>query len=358
MNYAARLNRLRQLLTDLPCEALLIEHPTHLFYLTGLELSVGKLLVSQQEACLVVDGRYFERSNQQSLYPVQLLKEDTVKEWLLNYQIHSLGFDKQHTSYQNFLNLSHLATELNVKAHALEILPLDSVVQQLRLIKDANEIAYLRASGHLAHQGYEYVLSLLREGITESELAFELEFFWKKRGASRTAFDSIIAFGASSSMPHYQTGKVELKKNTAVLIDIGVVLSHYYSDMTRVHFFGNPPAEIQTIYPIVEEAKNRTLALCRPGTLIGELDRVAREWIASQGYGEYFTHSLGHGVGLDIHETPIIRMNNPYSQMPVQAGMVFTIEPGIYLPTIGGVRLEDTILITETGYENLTRAET
>ncbi len=356
MNYAARLKRLRQLLVQMPCEALLIEHPIHLLYLTGLDLSVGRLLVSQHEACLIVDGRYLEYSQQQNVYPVYNLKDDILKEWLLNYHIHSLGFDKQYTTYQAFLTLNTLATEFNAKGHALELLPIESIVQQLRLIKDEDEMAYLRAAAHLGYQGYEHVVSLLEEGVTEAELALELEFFWKRKGASRLAFSSIIAFGEHGSMPHHRAGHTRLKKDTSVLIDIGLVLSHYHSDMTRVVFFGTPDPAIQEIYPIVEEAKNRALALCRPGILLSELDRVAREWITLNGYGDYFTHSLGHGIGLDIHEPPIIREKSTYAATPIQAGMTFTIEPGIYLPGIGGVRLEDTVLITETGYENLTIA--
>ena len=155
-------------------------------------------------------------------------------------------------------------------------------------------------------------------------------------------------------MPHYRAGPAKLKPNTPVLIDIGVVLAHYHSDMTRVAFFGAPPALIQTIYAIVEEAKARALAICRPGVLVGELDRSARDYISSKGYGDFFTHSLGHGIGLDIHEPPIIRDSGLYRTLPLQAGMAITIEPGIYLPGVGGVRLEDTIIITEQGYENLT----
>jgi Xaa-Pro aminopeptidase len=355
MNFAKRLERLRNLLTTMPCDALLIEDPTQLFYLTGLELSTGKLLITHDQACLIVDGRYYERSSQQSLYLVQLLKANSLKELITMYHIHALGFDKHHTTYEAFLNLRDLAAELKSKSYDLEIIAVESVVQQLRLIKDEEEIVCLRNAAKLGYQGYEFLLTLLREGVTEAELAFELEFFWKKRGASRLAFDSIIAFGPNSSMPHYRAGHTKLQRHTSVLIDIGVVLTHYHSDMTRVVFFGTPPPIIQNIYSIVEEAKSRALALCRPGTLIGDLDRAAREWIASKNYQDYFTHSLGHGIGLDIHEPPTIRETGLYSTCPLQAGMVITIEPGIYLPEIGGVRLEDCVLITVSGYENLTQ---
>jgi len=354
MNYPARLERLRNLLKLLSCEALLIEHRIDLLYLTGLDLSAGKLIVNQQHACLIVDGRYYEQSQRQTVYQVQLLKENVLKEWIIESQVRQLGFDQNHTTYHAFLSLNQLAAKVKTSSHSFEIIPLESPVQQLRLIKDADEIALLRKAAHLGYQGYEFVASLLKEGVTEAELALELEFFWKKRGASRLAFDSIIAFGSNSSMPHYRAGPTKLALHTPVLIDIGVVLAHYHSDMTRVIFFGTPAPIITTIYSIVEEAKAQALDLCRPGTHIGDLDHVARDWIALKGYGDYFTHSLGHGIGLDIHEPPILRKNGVYRDMPLQAGMTITIEPGIYLPEIGGVRLEDTILITENGYENLT----
>jgi Xaa-Pro aminopeptidase len=354
MDDEKRFKRLRQLLDSQACEALLIEQPTDLFYLTGLELSAGKLLMSQEAACLIVDGRYFEQSHRQSLYPILLLKESILKEWLTAHQIHRLGFDSSHTTYATFLNLSEMAQTLNGESYALDLVPIRSIVEPLRLIKDRNEIACLRAAAQLGRRGYEYVVSLLSEGITEQELALELEFFWKKLGAGGLAFEPIIAFGENSSMPHYRAGSTVLKPDSSVLIDIGVVLNHYCSDMTRVFFFGTPPAAIQTIYSIVEEAKQRALSLCRPGTLVGELDHAARTFIASKGYGEYFTHSLGHGVGLDVHEPPTIRETGMDCRLPLQAGMVLTIEPGIYLPKVGGVRLEDTILITEQGFQNLT----
>ncbi len=354
INYSSRLVSLRYSLTTLACEAILIENPQDIFYLTGLELSAGKLLISLREACLIVDGRYYERSCYQTLYQVQLLKENSLREWIVNCGLHQLGFDRYYTSYHAFLRLNQLSVDLQDQGYKLKIIPVESLVKQLRLIKDAHEIACLRQASHLGYQGYQLIVSLLREGITESELAFELEFFWKKRGASRFAFDPIIAFGRNSSLPHHRAGPTALSLHDPVLIDIGVVLAHYHSDMTRVIFFGNPQPVMRTIYKIVEEAKEHALALCRPGTLVGDLDRAARAWIDAKGYGDYFPHSLGHGLGIEIHEAPTIRMMGAEQHIPLQQGMVITIEPGIYVPGYGGVRLEDTILITENGYENLT----
>lgn len=356
MNYSARLKRLRLLLKSLPCDALIIENPIDLFYLTGFVFSAGKLLVSEDDAALIVDGRYFEKSSQQTLFPTLLLNDAVVNDWMIDSRIKTLGFDQVHTSYDRYLSLMEMTSKIKETSHSIELAPIDSPIFKLRMIKDEEEIQALRSAAHLGYQGYEYVVSLLEEGVSEKDLALKLEFFWKSLGGSHLAFDPIIAFGSNGSMPHYRVGKRCLTSDTSVLIDIGVVLSHYHSDMTRVHFFGTPPLEITKIYSIVEEAKERALSRCRPGVLIQELDHTARDWIAAKGYGEYFTHSLGHGIGLEVHEPPILRQKGSYAEVSLEAGMVITIEPGIYLPGIGGVRLEDTILITNSGFENLTKA--
>lgn len=350
-----RLIKLRYLLSTLGCDALLIEHPINLKYLTGLELSKGRLLVTSQTADLIVDGRYTEFCQQQSLYSVHLWEEHTLKELLISSLIHHLGFDSHTTSYQDFLQLKKNSHDIfKQQGIEIELIPLESPIQKLRMIKDPEEIELLRQAARLGYEGYEFVQSQLQEGITEIELALELEFFWKKKGAKGLAFEPIIAFGANSSMPHHRAAKTPLQQGMPVLIDIGVNWHGYHSDMTRVVFFGAPPSPLLEIYAIVEEAKQAALALCRPGTLVGDLDQAARHVINSYGYADAFTHSLGHGIGLDVHEAPIIRTKNLYSQLPLLPGMTLTIEPGIYLPQIGGIRLEDTILITSDSYENFT----
>lgn len=346
MNYLKRLKQLQALLPTLNSEAILIENPINLLYLTGLDLSAGKLVVTQTETALIVDGRYFESCQALSPCPIFLLEEMPLKKWFSLHPIQHLAFESDKTTYQSFLNLKNTLS--------CTLVPVESPIQRLRWIKDADEIDLLRTSAKLAYEGYEFVASRLQEGVKERDLALDLEFFWKKKGAKGLAFESIIAFGANSSMPHYRAGEGVLKSGMPVLIDIGVIWRHYHSDMTRVLFFGEPPPIIRTIFTIVEEAKQAAQELCKPGTCIGDLDAAARDYITERGYGKYFTHSLGHGLGLEIHESPTLRSTGPYRDTPLQEGMVITIEPGIYLPQIGGVRLEDTLLITSEGYENLT----
>jgi Xaa-Pro aminopeptidase len=271
------------------------------------------------------------------------MDEMPLKQWLAKNHIHYLAFESEKTTYERYQQLTQEAVHLQ---------PVSSLVQQLRLIKDADEIMLLEQAAHLGYQGYEYTLSLLKNGISEAELAFELELFWRRRGAKKLAFETIIAFGVNASMPHYRAGETRFIPQMPVLIDSGVIWHHYHSDMTRVILPQEPSMELKTMYKAVAEAKQAALSACQPGCLIGDLDKIARHILKTYNYESYFTHSLGHGIGLDIHEPPTIRSIGKYASLELQTGMVITIEPGVYIPSVGGVRLEDTILITETGFKN------
>ena len=357
--YQKRLEKLQNLLKEISCDGYLIEDPINLYYLTGLNLSTGLLLVHAHGAHLLVDSRYYELCKTHSPIPVILTlpKERAFIDLLKGCsEIKILAFSSDSTSYQRYMELENCVKEtaLQSSARKISLSPAINLVKQLRSIKDPEEIVCLRDAAALGSQGFTFVCSLLRDGISEIEIARELEIFWKQRGSKTVAFDPIIAFGANSSMPHHRAGPTKLKKGDTVLIDIGVNFNHYHSDMTRVVFFDGADPKILSIYAIVKEAQAAALALCRPGTLIGDLDSAARDLIASHGYGSHFTHSLGHGIGLEIHEGPTLRNVPQVKDIPLQAGMVITIEPGIYLPGVGGVRLEDTVVITAEGYENLT----
>lgn len=364
MIYQARLERLQKLLTSASCDALMISDAINLYYMTGLELSAGKLLVDLKGAHLFVDGRYYEQCIKKSPFSVHLAEKTPLAELLsqtdFNF-IKTLAFSAEETSFKGFKELELLIHDIRQYSRGhrkLTLVPLENPVKVLRTIKDPEEIGYLKEAANLGSEGFDYVCTLLKEGISEAEVAMELEIFWKRRGSKKVAFDPIIAFGANGSMPHYRAGNARLEKGQGVLIDIGVNYKHYHSDMTRVVYFGTPPEQLSVIYSVVQHAQKHALAKCRPGVLVGDLDAAARNFIESQGYGEFFTHSLGHGVGLDIHELPVLRNKPPYDKTVLEPGMVITIEPGIYLGGVGGVRLEDTVVITENGYENLTNRST
>lgn len=360
MTFTDRLTKLQKELTLLSCDALLVDDPINIFYMTGLKLSAGKLFVYNLGAYLIVDSRYFEICKHSSPFPVLAAEKHSLETLLTSSEfshISSLAIDSDKTSHMAFLSLESIIKKVNQSrsnTSLLNLIPIENPLKNLRNIKDAQEIALLREAALLGAQGFDFIRSILKEGITELEVAIALEIFWKQRGGRNVAFDPIIAFGANSSMPHYRAGNQYLKMGDPVLIDIGVCLNHYHSDMTRMVYFGEPDPKMRSIHAIVQQAQHAALELCRPGISLGALDIAAREVISSQGYGECFTHSLGHGVGLEIHEFPVIKNAAPYKDVVLTPGMVLTIEPGIYLPGLGGVRIEDTIVITDRGYESLT----
>ncbi len=350
----SRFQKLKKLIAKTDFSFFIIDDPIDLYYLTGLSLSLGRLLLSKKEAALFVDGRYFESARKSSPFPVFLTtgygSKSTFNDFLLARckKALSIGFDHTFTSVQRYLELK------NSLPKRVSLIPFASPVKNLRQVKDKEEISLLKKANRWGALGYDFAVSYLKEGITEKEVAAALSCFWLQKGAEGNGFEPIIAFGKNAAEPHHRAGTSKLKKGQCVLIDIGVKLDHYNSDMTRVVFFGPPDPRLKKIYAIVAKAQKAALDLCRAGARIGDLDEAARGFISKSGYGEYFTHGLGHGLGLDVHEAPTIKNISPHRDLSLEAGMVITIEPGIYLPGIGGVRIEDAIAITPTGYINLT----
>ncbi len=320
-----------------------VEEQADLFYLTGLVLSIGRLWVSPKDACLFVDGRYFEKAKQDAPCRVELNTEKNVKEAMQTAK--RVSFDSAYVTYNGFLALK--------KGYPhIEWVPVSSPVKNLRLYKDAHEIGALRKAAQVTWQGYQHILKNLKEGISEAEIALEFEIFCRKNGASGLSFDPIIAFGENSAYPHYRAGNAKLQKNQIVLIDVGAIVDRYYGDMTRVFFFGNPDPRLAHFHHLVATAQQKAVAHVRPGVKLGDLDRIVREEFRKEGVEELYTHSLGHGIGLEAHEYPRVKVDGEDKDLVLKPGMVFTIEPGLYQPGLGGIRYEDTILVTETGCEN------
>lgn len=338
------MNRIDRLRKKLTVDAFLITSPIDLYYFTGLELSAGKLLISAQEALLLVDGRYIETAQAQSPVPVILDGQKAFSDAIA--PLKRIGIDSDKTTVQTWQDLNRLVEG--------RFLPIQGLISQLRAIKGPEEIDLLEKAAALGSEGFDFVVGRLNEGVQESALAFELEMFWRGKGAKGVAFEPIIAFGPNSSKPHYRAGDRRLARDEPVLIDIGVELNHYHSDMTRMAVFGHLQDRMRSIFDIVQEAHRRAIELVKPGTSIAALDDAARLYIESKGHGKDFSHSLGHGIGLEVHEFPTIRRNPLNETLFLEEGMAITIEPGIYLPGIGGVRLEDTVIVTATGHKNIT----
>jgi len=335
-----RVSKLQSFLKTWKVDGCLIENPLDLFYLTGLQLSLGILVVLPDNAQLFVDGRYIEFAKKNSPVPVELLS----KEFTFLKQISSLAFDSHLTTVEREKQLKKLYPGV--------LTPLPQLLKQLRSIKDGAELKAMKKSAAVLWKGFEHIRRSLKVGVTEKELALSFEIFCRKQGAEKLAFDPIIAFGKNSAFPHYRAGSAKLKKGEIVLIDIGVVVDHYHSDMTRTIFFGKADSRLILLDSAVKKAHAAATALCKSGAKVGDLDKAARQVIQEAGLQELILHSLGHGIGLETHEFPRIKFQGEDHDALLRAGMVITIEPGLYLPGVGGVRHEDTIVITEKGYNN------
>ena len=339
-------NRLSNIKNKIPeNSALLIEDPVNLLYYTGIHLSAGALFITPNEVELFVDGRYLENCKKESDLNCALLDNDNITLFLIFYKIEKLFFNANTTTYQRH---SQLSEDLDIN-----IAPFNESLCHFRKIKDSAELNYLQQAAELGSKGYEFLKESIVEGISEKELSKELNLFWIKEGADGLAFDSCIAFGKNTAYPHHHSNDDKLENNTIILADIGVKLNDYCSDMTRMIPYGTVSEKIKDIYKIVLEAQTAAIDFCKAGVTVGELDQVSRKIISQNGYGDFFTHSLGHGIGLNVHEFPYISNRTNIRDTVLEENMVITIEPGIYLPEIGGVRIEDTVIVQNNHIINL-----
>lgn len=340
--FLKRVARLWQQLED-SIEACLIEDPVDLYYLTGLSLSKGSLLLTRKEQLLLVDDRYFQAAIEKAIVAVEKDVPIAWIEFFARSLFKKMAFDSEKVCYERYLDL---------QKYNKEFIAYPDLLKSVRAIKDVSEIKKITASTQLLRQGFLHICSLLKEGITEKELSKEFEIFCLQQGADGLAFEPIIAFGKNSAMPHYHSQNVALQAKDVVLVDIGVIVDHYHSDMTRVVFFKENHSRLFQLYQIVKQAQKAALDLCSPGTTLAELDLAARRIFKKYELEPFFVHSLGHGIGLNTHEFPRISHQGKDRQVVLQKNMVVTIEPGLYLPDIGGVRYEDMVLITEEGYRH------
>lgn len=324
-------------------DGFIIENPTDLYYFLGLHFSRGRFLITEKNATLFVDGRYLEVAKKNSPFPVRSLEKKELEEALKKSKGKVFGFDS------GLSIKAHKELKTSFTKEMKRLKGFDEPTLRVRMIKDWKEQELIKKSAELLWKGFLHIRNKLKIGVSELELAREFEFFVKKRGAEALSFQPIVAFGSNSALPHHHSSPRKLKKNEVVLFDLGVVLNGYASDMTRVTFFGKVSKRIEELYLIVREAHQAALNLCKAGLPIARLDQAARKVMGKE--EKHFLHSLGHGIGLDVHEYP--RISSKVKKGKLEEGMVITIEPGLYLPNIGGIRYEDMIIITKTGYKNL-----
>ncbi len=348
-----RLAYLRRKLDETDLDGVVISQPENRFYLSGFSGSSGLLLITKNRAAIFVDGRYWEQVGQESP-DLELIRQTRTEPYadqlakVLPGLGRTLGFEAAHITVAQ-------QEDWLQKVPGVEWQPTRQFVETLREVKDESEIQRIRTAARITDGAVRSLASLLEPGMMEDTLSWRLERWMRENGAEEMAFGVSVSSGLNTSKPHAHGGKCPLANNEPVWIDLGAKKDHYCSDMTRAFWFGDAVTErYRAVWELVRQAQEESIAAIRPGVAAAEVDRIARSRIEEAGYGYAFSHALGHGVGLEIHESPSI---SPLSQSVLTAGMVITIEPGIYLPGWGGVRIEDLLLIREDGVELLSHAE-
>ncbi|WP_283777480.1 Xaa-Pro peptidase family protein [Paenibacillus sp. J2TS4] len=347
----SRLTRLREAMQQAELEALFITNGYNRKYLTGFTGSSGYVLVTEERAVLLTDFRYTAQASEQA-QGFEVVEHSrkailTVREILQKHQIGRLGFEQNDVTYGTYL--SYFAD-----LGSIELVPTERIVEKLRMIKDEDELQIMKEAAALADETFSFIQTKLKPGVSEKQIALEMEFFMRSKGATSTSFDTIVASGERSALPHGVASERLLGTNEYVKLDFGAYYKDYCSDLTRTVCLGRPTDKHKEIYQIVLEAQMHTLAHLQPGMTGKQADALARDVIKRAGYGDCFGHSTGHGLGMEIHEAPTL---SHVSDTVLEPGMTVTVEPGIYLPGFGGVRIEDDIVITETGVERLTHSD-
>jgi Xaa-Pro aminopeptidase len=333
----------KTLLEPLELEALYVTRPENVRYLSGFpHPEDAQVLLSLEGAFLLTDPRYPE-AGRESKIPVKVLKREE-KEALFKELKGRVGFEAEHLPYAALERLRELSPA--------EWVPTKGVVERLRLKKTPEEVQRIRKAQALAEEALAHALTLLRPGVEEREVALEIEFFLRRRGAEGVAFPPIVASGARGALPHAGASEKRLTAGELITLDLGAKVAGYHSDMTRTVALGKPSPEMRRVYEAVQEALEVALQGLKPGRTGKEVDALAREALGRHGLDRHFVHSLGHGVGLAVHEGPSL---SPYTEEVLEPGMVVTVEPGVYLPGVGGVRIEELVLLTEEGIELLSR---
>jgi Xaa-Pro aminopeptidase len=350
------------MLSEEGLDAFLISSPVSVTYLTGFSGESSYLVLGRDRTLLVSDGRFTVQIAEECpgleahIRPPSKPLAEAAGEVLQKLGLGSVGFESAQMSVLELETLTGLAPTISWKGGA-------DRVERLRAVKDPGEVEQIREAVHFAERAFAMFRAMLRLGDREKDLADALEAFVRRAGGSGTSFPSIVAVGDRAALPHAPPTDRRVADADLLLVDWGASGRFYKSDLTRVlvprknsAFFRSGPreesaAKLQTVYPVVLRAQERALRAIRPGVRATDLDAEARSVIAEAGFGDFFTHSLGHGLGLQVHEAPLIK---PGSEAVLRAGMVITVEPGIYLPGWGGVRIEDDVLVTEDGCEVLT----
>jgi Xaa-Pro aminopeptidase len=329
-------------------EAIIFFGLPNIRYLSGFTGSDGALVVTRDKGWFLTDSRYTTQASQEVTgFEIMeyRVKKEGISDLLNTGKFKRVGFEAEHTPVSFANALVEILPEVEFRPVGIEL-------DDLRTLKSAVELTFLEESAAIASQALLGIIDLIRPGVREREIALELEFAMKRGGAEEKSFDFIVASGPRGALPHGKASEKKIESGEFVTIDFGAVYRGYHSDETVTVAVGNADSRQREIYSIVKDAHDKALEAVKPGMNLKELDDIARGYIAQKGYSDYFGHGLGHGVGLEVHEKPTV---SPRSEETAEEGMVFTIEPGIYIPDWGGVRIEDTLVVTKDGWRMLTR---
>lgn len=344
-----RVEKLRKKMQEENLDSFLVTSPYNLRYLTNFTGTTGLAVITLDKAFFITDFRYTEQAANQA-QGFEIIKNvgpifDEVADLVKKENLNALAFEETTLS---FLEYSVLEEIINA-----ELIPVSGMIEELREVKDEEEIAIIEKACSIADMAYDHILKMIRPGMTEIEVANQVDFYMRSLGATSVSFDTIVASGLRSAMPHGVASDKVIEQGDLITLDFGCYYQGYVSDMTRTFAIGDPGEKLKEIYQIVLDAQLAVLEAAKPGLTGIQLDAVARDYITKYGYGEAFGHSTGHGIGLEIHEGPNVSSRAEKQFVP---GNVITDEPGIYLPGIGGVRIEDDLLITKEGNRVLTHS--
>jgi len=346
--YGFRLKKIKAQLKKTGLDAILITNTTNVAYLSGFKGSDSLIIVTPNSQFFLTDSRYTEEARDSiagfTIVEVTTSTYDAISKIVKSNRLKRIGFESLNLPYD-------AAKRLESYIRPVKLIPAKNIVEVLRVVKDAEEVEHIKNSVRIAKDVLKTALKSLRTGVSEQSLSDSIECEFIKNGA-RIAFETIVACGRNCSKPHARPTREKIAKNDFVMIDMGCKFNLYNSDITRMILVGEIKDKIKEIYGIVGSAQGKAIEKIKPGIKISEIDSAGRDYITKKGYGKFFGHSIGHGIGMDVHEEPSIskRCNGI-----LRPGMVFTVEPAIYLPKIGGVRIEDMVLVTDKGCEILTR---
>lgn len=342
-----KLQKLRALMEKKDLDAFIVTSAQNRRYISGFTGSAGLLIITKSKQLFITDFRYIEQATEQAPdFEIIEHKQSIIQEaaaQLLKESAQRVGFEHEDVTfalYQQFQNAVHA-----------DLVPASGLIEELRLIKSETELAIMKTAAEIADAAYTHILTFVKPGMKEIEVSNELEFFMRKQGATQSSFDTIVASGYRSALPHGVASDKEIQKGELVTLDYGALYNGYCSDITRTFAVGEISDNLREIYDIVLEANLRGVAGVKPGITGKEADALTRDYITEKGYGQYFGHSTGHGLGMDVHESPALSFR---SDTVLKPGMVVTVEPGIYIPEVGGCRIEDDLVLTADGSERLT----